>query len=166
MDPDEALKNARAALLSLRAGESDSEAPCNSPSCDDLADAFEALDGWLSKGGFLPCDWAEQSAKPSGAATPVVSEHWGVWCTPLDPVYKPCWLTDINEPNLLREANEILAGEMNKLAASLRPPKQWRYEARPVLVDGSPGEVPKEEPYKLKDNRLLQEQGSLTRRGR
>lgn len=26
----------------------------------DLAEAFDALDGWLTKGGFLPHAWSEQ----------------------------------------------------------------------------------------------------------
>jgi hypothetical protein len=70
MDPDEALKKAREALARIRAAsaESDSEEPSDSQAWVqawndlrallDLADAFEALDGWLSKGGFLPENWS------------------------------------------------------------------------------------------------------------
>jgi hypothetical protein len=54
MDPDQALKNARAALASVRNDEDD-----QSDFAMDLADAFDALDGWLSKGGYLPQPWSE-----------------------------------------------------------------------------------------------------------
>jgi hypothetical protein len=57
MDPDEALKKARAALKAFH------DAPDAERSMiagADLADAFEALDGWLSKGGFLPRDWQRE----------------------------------------------------------------------------------------------------------
>lgn len=56
MDPDEALKNAREALQVFRAWHGRKEG-INEASAEQLADAFEALDGWLSKGGFLPADW-------------------------------------------------------------------------------------------------------------
>lgn len=52
MDPDKALQDARIASRSLREDEtwarSDAEA---------LADAFDALDEWLTGGGFLPQGW-------------------------------------------------------------------------------------------------------------
>lgn len=63
MDPNEALKNARAALAALRTRLDDGEEPTSDTDAEvadhagDLADAFEALDGWLSKGGFLPAAW-------------------------------------------------------------------------------------------------------------
>jgi hypothetical protein len=56
MDPDEALKNAREAAKRL-------ERRPNSLLLDDavaLKDAFEVLDHWLSKGGFLPQDWQQK----------------------------------------------------------------------------------------------------------
>lgn len=49
MDPDETLKSARAAAERVHASSDDAAI--------ELAEAFEALDGWLSKGGFLPADW-------------------------------------------------------------------------------------------------------------
>jgi hypothetical protein len=52
MDPDEALRNMRDALKRVQESSSDAEAAA------ELADAAEALDGWLSRGGFLPQDWA------------------------------------------------------------------------------------------------------------
>jgi len=57
MDPDEALKNARLALVQLRCAE---EGRVAIEAGDMLADAFEALDGWLSNGGFPPKDWRKQ----------------------------------------------------------------------------------------------------------
>lgn len=56
MDPDAALTNARSALAAIRAGE-DSQGELMTDALDDLADAFEALDQWLTKGGFLPRAW-------------------------------------------------------------------------------------------------------------
>jgi hypothetical protein len=53
VDPDEALKKVREALKYYRA----MKAERNDEPGDDIADAFEALDQWLSKGGFLPDDW-------------------------------------------------------------------------------------------------------------
>lgn len=59
MDPDEALKKAREAAKGVIEGLSYEHR--GQPSVEDyagvLAEAFEALDEWLSKGGFLPDDW-------------------------------------------------------------------------------------------------------------
>ena len=52
MDPDTALAAARSAVVAHYA------APAASPShIDDLVTAFEALDAWLSAGGFPPAAW-------------------------------------------------------------------------------------------------------------
>jgi hypothetical protein len=56
MDPDAALATARSALAAIRAGE-DSHGEHMTDAKDDLVDAFEALDGWISRGGFLPAAW-------------------------------------------------------------------------------------------------------------
>jgi hypothetical protein len=58
MDPDAVLEKGREALrLYLRRfynkGTGLSEA-------NDLADAFESLDDWLSRGGFLPKAWQKK----------------------------------------------------------------------------------------------------------
>lgn len=65
MDPNEALKTIRKITPSLREwGEAEEWAvdPTSLTNHDadllELADAFEALDQWLAKGGFLPADWA------------------------------------------------------------------------------------------------------------
>ena len=56
MDPNEALRRAREATRKVfETIEGGSELRFAS---EDLAEAFEALDGWLSKGGFLPESWA------------------------------------------------------------------------------------------------------------
>lgn len=54
MDPDQALTDARDAL---RGTESENDARAALAALA-LADAFRALDEWLTKGGFLPADWA------------------------------------------------------------------------------------------------------------
>jgi hypothetical protein len=40
-------------LAELRA-----ELRADSPDVDRIAQLFEAMDGWLTRGGFLPSDWA------------------------------------------------------------------------------------------------------------
>ena len=61
MDPDQALKNAREAVAKMNnwdpAVDGTEEGP---PSAWDLKDAFEALDEWLTGGGFLPQDWKRE----------------------------------------------------------------------------------------------------------
>jgi hypothetical protein len=53
MDPDTALDRMRAAAARILDREVvDQDA-------DDLAEAFEALDGWLRAGGFLPQSWSD-----------------------------------------------------------------------------------------------------------
>lgn len=51
MDPNDALKNLRAALA---AG-----------NIEEAKDFFEALDEWLSKGGFFPSDWNYPGTRPA-----------------------------------------------------------------------------------------------------
>jgi len=63
MDPDQALKNARLALEQARgAGSDEFDIVVELHALQDLSDAFEALDGWLAKGGFLPKDWEKAEA--------------------------------------------------------------------------------------------------------
>jgi hypothetical protein len=58
MDPNEALRNARKALETYRAAQDvDDNTGEQLDAADELADAFEALNGWLSSGGFLPAAW-------------------------------------------------------------------------------------------------------------
>jgi hypothetical protein len=57
MDPNEALRNARAAMKRLREEDERDEDHPAEDATDELTNAFEALDGWLTKGDFLPADW-------------------------------------------------------------------------------------------------------------
>ena len=57
MNPNEALKDAREALKNVLGARGREHT--NMEALDKLADAFEALDGWMSRGGFLPTEWAK-----------------------------------------------------------------------------------------------------------
>lgn len=62
MDADEALKNVRAGVARVRRMEEKEEGGGNASFTDaacELADAVDALDEWLSKGGYLPQLWSE-----------------------------------------------------------------------------------------------------------
>ncbi len=62
MDPDVALEKLRKALASYRKW---SAQACDKQAlneADKVADHFEALDQWLSSGGFLPDEWS----RPTG----------------------------------------------------------------------------------------------------
>ena len=56
MDPNEALKNAREAVQ--RYNNCNEHVLTRVKESEKLVEAFEALDGWISKGGFLPKDWS------------------------------------------------------------------------------------------------------------
>lgn len=65
MDPNEILRRLRE-LCALD--------NCDLFAMDEIADLFEALDGWITKGGFLPTEWeradqAEKAAKAIGVST-------------------------------------------------------------------------------------------------
>lgn len=60
MDPNAALRNMREAIS--RTWEAEGEAD-RLAAAEDLAVAAEALDSWLSTGGFLPSGWA--AAEPA-----------------------------------------------------------------------------------------------------
>jgi hypothetical protein len=62
MDPEQALRDARAALRMIRSGQADTQGMAEAT--EELANAFEDLDGWLSKGGFLPKAWNTESGTP------------------------------------------------------------------------------------------------------
>ena len=59
MDPDEALRQLRAAIEKLKSDMRSDDTRCYDlgDSADEVIVAFEALDGWLSNGGFAPKDW-------------------------------------------------------------------------------------------------------------
>ena len=54
MDPEQALLDARAACEHWAHGERGDR------TFDELVNAFEALDQWISRGGFLPRDWQKK----------------------------------------------------------------------------------------------------------
>lgn len=58
MDPNEALSRLRRALQAY--GEADAAAPIDAEVADEIYETAKALDTWLSRGGFLPQDWARQ----------------------------------------------------------------------------------------------------------
>jgi hypothetical protein len=59
MDPEVALAKARDALARFRAADAADGDPTAAylDAGADLADAFEALDNWMSQGGFPPPGW-------------------------------------------------------------------------------------------------------------
>lgn len=55
MDPNVALAEIRHLILEIQnADQEDARLEAGA----ELIDYFEALDGWLSRGGFLPTDWS------------------------------------------------------------------------------------------------------------
>jgi hypothetical protein len=64
MDPNTALENLRVALHSYRAAE-DQDTTAAAAAASEIADAAEALDDWLSKGGFMPQAWTRHTAEAS-----------------------------------------------------------------------------------------------------
>lgn len=93
MDPTEALNRLRAALEGYREAESEANDYADAGSehdakywrevmaerAEDVAEFAEALDGWLTRGGFLPTWW--QSGDPQG---PDTCKRCGV----IDPIMK------------------------------------------------------------------------------
>jgi hypothetical protein len=63
MDPDEALKELRLMVrTALRC--TDNDLPLPEEITWRMAEVFEGLDGWISKGGFLPKDWESKRTSP------------------------------------------------------------------------------------------------------
>ena len=54
MDPNAALKSARECLITACTTDDDE---IKEEALTNMMGAFDALDGWLSHGGFLPADW-------------------------------------------------------------------------------------------------------------
>ena len=57
MDPNIALDKLRE--MCRRALDEDSPEDIESDLAEDICEAFEALDQWLSNGGFLPSEWRQ-----------------------------------------------------------------------------------------------------------
>lgn len=64
MDPDEALAALRAMCAQWRGLEPTRQMREGDDRAEALVEQFEALDGWLTGGGFLPKPWAPYSAAP------------------------------------------------------------------------------------------------------
>lgn len=62
MDPDEALRQLREAIATLNQDDHRREI-----AAEQVVDHFQALDEWLSRGGFLPKAWG--AAVPDPAPT-------------------------------------------------------------------------------------------------
>lgn len=60
MDPNETLRSLRELVEQVYNEEGDVN-----DQLEDFAGYFEDLDGWISKGGFLPRDWNENRAGAS-----------------------------------------------------------------------------------------------------
>lgn len=54
MDPTETLRLLR---LTIKQQRVDEHPLLRTAQSEEIAECFEALDEWLSKGGFLPADW-------------------------------------------------------------------------------------------------------------
>lgn len=61
MDPNETLERLRMAVRAFRACNDEFDRHWDHP--ETLVDAAEALDEWLSKGGFLPEAWQDLRRK-------------------------------------------------------------------------------------------------------
>jgi hypothetical protein len=57
MDPDQALANAREAYTEYVKATDAGDTDRAEDEAERLATAFDALDGWISRGGFLPKAW-------------------------------------------------------------------------------------------------------------
>jgi hypothetical protein len=55
MDPDETLRIIRQTIKQMRVDEEDNVFEAHA---QEVAEHFEALDEWLSKGGFKPKEWS------------------------------------------------------------------------------------------------------------
>lgn len=62
MDPNETLRQIRLALVEFNAFDEMTDAHTQIEVLDWLAAKVEALDEWMSKGGFLPAPW--QKGRP------------------------------------------------------------------------------------------------------
>lgn len=67
MDPNETLRRIRAALDTIAS-------LGNKPAAvNELVDAVVDLDGWLSRGGFLPDDWRPEELRSAERAYDLVN---------------------------------------------------------------------------------------------
>ena len=60
MDPDETLRQIRDGIEQARNAASGDSNDAEIEAWQDVGHWFDALDRWLTSGGFLPRDWREQ----------------------------------------------------------------------------------------------------------
>jgi hypothetical protein len=61
MDPNTALDNIRAAIIVAQAAADGDSNDAEIEAWQEVGEAFQALDEWISKGGFLPDEWKAAS---------------------------------------------------------------------------------------------------------
>jgi hypothetical protein len=71
MDPQAALNYARKAASDIL-DDMDHERATDPDDVQRLAESFQALDGWLSREGFLPSDWERATPDPTEEEGPRV----------------------------------------------------------------------------------------------
>jgi hypothetical protein len=92
MDPDKVLEDARAVLARIRSKKLDYE-----DDAFDLADAFEALDAWMSNGGFSPKAWKRIDDQPNVEVAPqVITQATKPLVAPLGAA--AYWVRNLAEP--------------------------------------------------------------------
>jgi hypothetical protein len=58
MDPEVAYRNILRQIARLKALRAKGDLLAYAEAAEALIESWEALNGWMSKGGFLPADWA------------------------------------------------------------------------------------------------------------
>lgn len=80
MDPNQALENIRTARVNLDSVDGDTL----TPDVELLLESVNALDVWLSKGGFLPDEWRRPVVPAYGVNTLVDKMLWDVFVCALE----------------------------------------------------------------------------------
>lgn len=90
MDPNEALRLIRAHIKQLRVEDKTREDGWIgrlTQQARDLSEAFEALDEWLSRDGFLPDDWRSDDEKAAAATASVPTIYTDAYGTTTQEIY-------------------------------------------------------------------------------
>lgn len=75
MDPEISMRNLKAALARLN-DQSSNVQPINPADVDNVIDAFNALDEWLTAGGYLPSEWASDWIRASDEIAALKSNYY------------------------------------------------------------------------------------------
>lgn len=62
MDPNECLKRLRECVRAMDEASTRMDSQRVLEEADELVEVFDALDGWLRKGGFVPLDWQQPTS--------------------------------------------------------------------------------------------------------